>query len=217
MNAGFLNKKVEVENFNYQSKQQIAIQSVASLTNINPTTSDTDKKVQTIVGKVSKIQNSALENIRKEIVDREKKEAEKKRVQEEAEASRRRQAFAAQQERKTLASPKLVPTQPSVSTNPTLIAGTVDYETYIRQKCSEYGCNPAELIHVMYCESGGRANAINPAGPYIGLFQFLTSTFNANARYIPQANIYDPYHQIDVTAKMFANGQRGQWGCKYRG
>ncbi|MEM1311981.1 MAG: transglycosylase SLT domain-containing protein [Patescibacteria group bacterium] len=89
-----------------------------------------------------------------------------------------------------------------------------DFETFITQKCSQYGCNPSQLIRIMYCESGGRSNAINPAGPYIGLFQFLSSTFYANAKFIPSANINNPYHQIEVTAKMFANGQAWQWGCK---
>jgi SLT domain-containing protein len=66
----------------------------------------------------------------------------------------------------------------------------------------------------MYCESGGRSNAVN--GVYSGLFQFHPNTFQANANRIglTNADIWNPYHQIQVAAWMFANGQAWQWGCK---
>ena len=43
---------------------------------------------------------------------------------------------------------------------------------------------------------------INPAGPYIGLFQFHPTTFRAYGG----KDIYDPYDQSDVAARMFARG-----------
>lgn len=91
-----------------------------------------------------------------------------------------------------------------------------DFQSAIYSACANFGCNAGQLIRVMYCESGGRSNAYNRSGPYIGLFQFLTSTFNANARRIGIANpnIWDPYQQINVAAYMFSIGQSGQWGCK---
>jgi Transglycosylase-like domain len=112
--------------------------------------------------------------------------------------------------------PKSIPkVVPKVETATEEVAKDLpDFETFIIQKCSQYGCNAEQLIRVMYCESGGRANAVNPAGPYIGLFQFLSTTFYSNAKFITGANIYNGYHQIEVAAKMFANGQAGQWGCK---
>jgi hypothetical protein len=110
--------------------------------------------------------------------------------------------------------PKVLP-KPKAEVAPVEVTKDLpDFETFIIQKCSQYGCNPDQLIRVMYCESGGRVNAVNPAGPYIGLFQFLSSTFYSNAKFIPGANINNGYHQIEVAAKMFANGQAGQWGCK---
>jgi hypothetical protein len=96
----------------------------------------------------------------------------------------------------------------------TVVENLPDFETFIIQKCSQYGCDASQLIRVMYCESGGRVKAVNSAGPYIGLFQFLASTFYSNAKFIPNADIYNGYHQIEVAAKMFANGQAWQWGCK---
>jgi len=91
-----------------------------------------------------------------------------------------------------------------------------DYQTLIRRACAKYGCNPSQLIRVMYCESGGRANAKNPRSNASGLFQFMPRTFYANARRagLQNANLWNPYHQIQTAAWMFANGQAHQWVCK---
>ncbi len=89
-----------------------------------------------------------------------------------------------------------------------------DFETAIRSACDTYGCNSEQLIRVMYCESGGRSNAVN--GIHSGLFQFNPKTFQTNAKRIGlvNADIWNPYHQIQVAAWMFANGQAWQWTCK---
>ena len=93
----------------------------------------------------------------------------------------------------------------------------VDFETYIVQMCTKYGCNPDQLKRVMYCESGGRADALNKAGPYIGLFQFSLGTFKgyaAKIKTLSNPDVYNPYHQIEVAAYMFSKGLSSHWGCK---
>ncbi|GEM_PF-1352899 len=89
-----------------------------------------------------------------------------------------------------------------------------DFEGSIRTACSQYGCDPEQLIRVMYCESGGRSNAVN--GIHSGIFQFNPNTFKSNAKRVGlvDADIWNPYHQITVAAWMFANGQAWQWQCK---
>ncbi len=89
-----------------------------------------------------------------------------------------------------------------------------DFEGSIRTACSQYGCDAEQLIRVMYCESGGRSNAVN--GIHSGIFQFNPNTFRANAKRVGlvDADIWNPYHQITVAAWMFANGQAWQWQCK---
>jgi len=84
----------------------------------------------------------------------------------------------------------------------------------IIEKCAVFGCNPDQLVRVMYCESGGRSNARN--GIHTGLFQFNPRTFaaNANRSGVPGADIYNPYQQIHVAAWMFSQGQARQWSCK---
>jgi hypothetical protein len=102
--------------------------------------------------------------------------------------------------------------QPTVA----VVSASGDFQSAIYTACANFGCNASQLIRVMYCESGGRSGAYNKSGPYIGLFQFLSSTFNANARRVGIANpnVWDPYQQISVAAYMFSIGQSGQWGCK---
>ena len=95
--------------------------------------------------------------------------------------------------------------------------GGSDYESLIRERCAQLGCNAEQVIRVMYCESGGRANAVNRGGSGAsGLFQFMPPTFNANAKRVglAGASIWDPNAQIIVATAMFANGQAGQWSCK---
>jgi soluble lytic murein transglycosylase-like protein len=98
---------------------------------------------------------------------------------------------------------------------PVAVAASGDWEGYIKQMCDKYKCNSTQLIRVMYCESGGRTNAYNPSGAS-GLMQFMPGTFSANANRVGISNpdIWNGYHQIEVAAYMFANGQAGQWSCK---
>ena len=65
------------------------------------------------------------------------------------------------------------------------------------------------MLKIAACESGFRPTAYNPAGPYIGLFQFLPSTFRAHGG----TDIYDPWQQSEITATMLAAGQSRAWGC----
>jgi hypothetical protein len=115
--------------------------------------------------------------------------------------------------------PTVINTQPAPTTvadqsNPVPSTVLPDFETYIRQMCTQYGCDPDQLIRVMYCESGGVETRVSYNGLYFGLFQFSKSTFSANSKFITNANILNGYDQIQVAAKMFANGQASQWGCK---
>lgn len=56
----------------------------------------------------------------------------------------------------------------------------VDLESSFSQAESTYGVSAALLKGIAQCESGMRANAVN--GPYLGMFQFLASTWSSNRR-----------------------------------
>ena len=86
-------------------------------------------------------------------------------------------------------------------------AGTI--EAIIYAAATKYGVSYAWMLKIARCESSLNPRAYNPAGPYIGLFQFLPSTFRAHGG----TDIYDPVQQANITADMLAHGQARAWGC----
>ena len=79
----------------------------------------------------------------------------------------------------------------------------------IEAAAARWGVSGSWMVKIARCESGLRPNAYNPRGPYIGLFQFLQSTFTHNGG----TNISDAADQSNIAAKMLANGQAHQWSC----
>ena len=79
----------------------------------------------------------------------------------------------------------------------------------IEAAAARWGVSGAWMVQIARCESGLRPTAVNSAGPYLGLFQFLQSTFTHNGG----TNIWDAADQANVTAKMLAHGQAWQWSC----
>ena len=79
----------------------------------------------------------------------------------------------------------------------------------IEAAAARWGVSGAWMVKIARCESGLRTTAYNPHGPYIGLFQFLTSTFTHNGG----TNIYSAADQANIAAKMLAHGQAHQWSC----
>jgi hypothetical protein len=70
------------------------------------------------------------------------------------------------------------------------------------------------VTRVIPCESGGNPSAVNRAGPYYGLMQFVASTWNA----VGGGNWFDPYTQGANTARLLARANPAtQWPvCWYR-
>lgn len=79
----------------------------------------------------------------------------------------------------------------------------------IEAAAARWGVSGTWMVSIARCESGLNPRAVNPSGPYDGLFQFLPSTFYANGG----TNIWDPTDQSNITAKMLAHGQAHQWSC----
>jgi hypothetical protein len=68
--------------------------------------------------------------------------------------------------------------------------------------CS-YPWNCSWALSVMYCESGGNPNAYNPAGPYIGLFQILSS----------DSSLFDPVTNVAAAYQKYVSQGPGAWGA----
>jgi Transglycosylase SLT domain len=88
-------------------------------------------------------------------------------------------------------------------------AGAQGYEEAIYTACAHYGCSGDQLVRVANCESGMNPNAIGIHGE-VGLFQFMDYTYYAHGG----TNLYNPWEQIDVAARMWANGLGYMWVCQ---
>ncbi|HEY8755350.1 MAG TPA: transglycosylase family protein [Candidatus Dormibacteraeota bacterium] len=87
--------------------------------------------------------------------------------------------------------------------SPTSVIGIIE------AAAARWGVSGSSMVSIARCESGLRTNAVNPSGPYLGLFQFLQSTFTANGG----TNIWSAADQSNIAAKMLAHGQAHQWSC----
>ncbi len=100
---------------------------------------------------------------------------------------------------------------------PPKIGSKEEFMHLIREKCNIKNCDSELVIKVMFCESGGISNATN--GVNKGLFQYADTTFYANSKKIgiTDPNIWNPYHQIDVTTHLFSQNSFFHWkNCVYR-
>ena len=78
----------------------------------------------------------------------------------------------------------------------------------------KYGVDPGDMLHVMYCESGGRVNAVNGGG-YKGLFQWDGSFHKWTAIAGVSDDYFNPRSQIFATAaRVSATGGWRAWQCK---
>jgi hypothetical protein len=68
-------------------------------------------------------------------------------------------------------------------------------------------------------ESGGNYSVVNPAGPYLGAYQFLQATWNATANHAGRnelvgvpPNVASPYDQDDMAWSLYQWRGAGPWG-----
>jgi hypothetical protein len=72
---------------------------------------------------------------------------------------------------------------------------------------ARHGVDGPYLVRVARCESSLNPRAYNPAGPYVGLFQFLPATFYSYGG----REIYSAEDQANVAARMIARGMASHW------
>lgn len=69
------------------------------------------------------------------------------------------------------------------------------------------------MYAVMMCESEGRAQVVNPAGPYTGLFQYARRTWGDTWNTYRDKGMLDPKAQIFATALAWQLKMQRHWGC----
>jgi biotin carboxyl carrier protein len=100
---------------------------------------------------------------------------------------------------------------PAATTIPSYAPGTV--QDIITKAFTPLGATAVAWgLRVAKCESGYNPRAYNGAGPYLGLFQFLLSTFRATP--FGGQDPYDPVANAGAAAWKYSQGGAGAWGCK---
>jgi len=87
-----------------------------------------------------------------------------------------------------------------------------DIVEIIRDAARAFGQPEEDMVRVGRCESNLDPRAVNQAGPYFGLFQFLRSTW-ASTPFADQ-DIFDPSANARAAAWMWQQGRRHEWACQ---
>jgi hypothetical protein len=82
----------------------------------------------------------------------------------------------------------------------------------IRDAARRFGQPEEDLLRVARCESNLDPRAVNQAGPYFGLFQFLRSTWASTP--FAGEDIFDPVANASAAAWMWQQGRRNEWVCQ---
>jgi hypothetical protein len=83
---------------------------------------------------------------------------------------------------------------------------------FIAEAAKKYGQSKSDMIRVARCESALDPCAVNPSGPYYGLFQFLKSTWQTTP--YGSSDIFDPEAQALAAGWMWQQGRKNEWACK---
>lgn len=115
------------------------------------------------------------------------------------------------------ASESPAPASPAPSTR----RGPVDEQTLAQyrawiheaRQAHPYADSEERMYAVMMCESRGQASIVNPAGPYSGLFQYSTATWNGAWNTYRDQGVLNARAQIFATALAWQRNMQRQWGC----
>ena len=94
--------------------------------------------------------------------------------------------------------------------------GKEHWDSRVRHHCTLRNLDCERVLRIMYCESGGRANAYNTSSRASGLFQQLQTYWPARAAQygVPGASPFDGEANIIVSLGMMENGMFNHWVCK---
>lgn len=112
--------------------------------------------------------------------------------------------------------PVSTPEQPRPVASNELTSGSLaQYKAWIAEARAKhpYADSEQRMYDVMMCESGGNAKIVNRAGPYSGLFQYATGTWNGGWNEYRSENVLDARAQIFATALAWQKKMQRQWGC----
>lgn len=93
--------------------------------------------------------------------------------------------------------------------------GLAQYRSWIAEARAKHPYSDSEqrMYDVMMCESRGNPSIVNRAGPYSGLFQYSTGTWNGAWNDYRHNNVLDAKAQVFATAQAWQKNMQRQWGC----
>lgn len=86
-------------------------------------------------------------------------------------------------------------------------------EEYAEHAALEAGIDSGKFLRLIHCESRWQEDAAGDQGTSLGLLQFKKPTFAHFLRKYPiaDAELLNPRHQIDLAARMIADGHLHHW------
>ena len=112
-----------------------------------------------------------------------------------------------------------LPVTPALADSVPQVEYTVDTAPLILEAFAvKYGIESKSFIEVAKCESGVVATTWNKADPHggsKGVFQFQPDTFKkwSKEASLINADVWNPYDNIETAAYMFSKKQQKQWSC----
>ena len=101
---------------------------------------------------------------------------------------------------------------PDPNPNPNRVWTEDEIIQIIREAARAFGQPEADLLRVGRCESNLDPRAVNPRGPWLGLFQFHRTTWASTP--FAARDIFDPVANANAAAWMWQQGRRGEWKCQ---
>lgn len=90
-----------------------------------------------------------------------------------------------------------------------------DLEAIFTDASQKYAVSKDKLMKIAKCESNFHTNSVNPGGPYLGMYQYLESTWVSTRKAMGAdpnpVLVYDPKEAINTSAWKIAHGGLDAW------
>ena len=101
---------------------------------------------------------------------------------------------------------------PNGGDDPNRVWSEAEIVRIIREAARAHGQPEDDLLRVGRCESNLDPRAVNPQGPWLGLFQFHRTTWASTP--FAARDIFDPVANANAAAWMWQQGRRNEWTCQ---
>lgn len=101
---------------------------------------------------------------------------------------------------------------PNGGVDPNRVWTEAEIVRIIREAARAFDQPEEDMVRVARCESVLDPRAVNPQGPWFGLFQFHRATWASTP--FAERDIFDPVANANAAAWMWKEGRRNEWTCQ---